>query len=241
VVLAGARLLRCERAGASLARNTGWRAARHPLVAFVDDDVRVLPGWADGLVAGFADPAVRFVAGAVAVPPGQEDRERPVAVTTLTERTVLDLASRGTTGASANLGVRRSALEAVGGFDERLGPGTWTRAAEDLDLLDRLLARGPGLFTPAAAAVHDQWRSRRELVRLDLGYGTGLGARLRLLLSRDPARARQVLSDAVWDGTVRPGLSDLRAGYRFGVLLALVRLLGTVTGFVRATVTLRAS
>jgi glycosyltransferase involved in cell wall biosynthesis len=231
----GTRVLRCDRPGASLARNTGWRAATHALIAFVDDDVRVLPGWSDALVSALSED-VTFVTGGVGVPAGQEGRERPVAVTTLPTRTVLTADTRGTIGASANLGVRRTSLEAVGGFDERLGPGTWTRAAEDLELLDRLLALGPGLFEPAAAAVHEQWRSRRELVRLDLGYGTGLGARLWLL---GRGRRRPVFADAVWQGTVRTGLRDLRAGYRFGVLTAGARLLGVVTGFARAAARLR--
>jgi GT2 family glycosyltransferase len=235
--IAGA--LRCELPGAARARNAGWRAAGHELVAFVDDDVEVLPGWATAMTTALAGAA--WVAGAVGVPAGQEDRERPVAVTTLTVPTRLTLASRGTLGASANLGVRRSALDQVGGFDERLGPGTWTRAAEDLDLLDRLLAAGhDGWFEPAARAAHDQWRSRRQLVALDHGYGIGLGARLVLLRRRGQGgRARTVARDAVWSGTVVTGLGDVRRRYELGALLAVVRLLGVVRGVVRAAVVLR--
>ena len=161
-------------------------------------------------------------------------------MTTLTEPTALTLSSRGTLGASANLGVRREALSAVGGFDERLGPGGWSRAAEDLDLFDRLLAAGlQGSFAPDARAVHDQWRSRRQLVSLDHGYGIGLGVRLVLLLRRGSrARAGTVLRDAVWAGTVVTGGRDLVKGYQFGTLLALVRVLGVVRGMVLAAVRL---
>jgi glycosyltransferase involved in cell wall biosynthesis len=234
-------VLRCDEAGASRARNAGWRAARHDLVAFVDDDVRVLPGWADAHVAAFRDEDVAFVTGAVGVPAGQEDRERPVAVTTLTSATRLTAETTGTLGASANLAVRVSALQEVGGFDERLGPGTWTRAAEDLDLFDRLFSSGHlGRFEPAAAAVHDQWRSRRELLRLDHGYGVGLGVRLVLLRRRGQRqRARATARDAVWEGTLLTGWRDLRKGYQFGALLALVRIAGTCTGAARAAVGLR--
>ena len=231
--------LRCAQPGASRARNAGWRAARHDHVAFVDDDVEVLAGWADAMVAALAH--ADWVTGAVGVPERQRGCERPVAVTTLTAPTRLTLTSRGTLGASANLGVRRSVLASVGGFDERLGPGTWTRAAEDLDLLDRLLAAGhEGWFAPDARAVHDQWRDRRELLRLDHGYGIGLGARLVLLHRRGQrGRTRTVVRDTVWSGTVVAGLRDVGRGYEFGALVALVRLVGVLRGLLRGAAVLR--
>ncbi len=46
------------RRGLSAARNAGIRAARSPVVAFLDDDCRVEPGWLDDLAAEFADPLV---------------------------------------------------------------------------------------------------------------------------------------------------------------------------------------
>lgn len=240
VVASSVRVVRCERPGSSVARNAGWRAAMSPYIAFVDDDVRVLPGWADAVVAAL-EQGVAFVAGAVAVPPEQEGVEQPVAVTTLTEPTPLTAASRGTTGATANLAVRADVLREVGGFDERLGPGTWAHAAEDLDLLDRVFARGRGgWFEPAAGAVHDQWRTRPELVRLQWGYGVGQGARLWLLVrSGSMRRAGTVFQDAVWIGCVRDGLRALRDGYQLGALVCVLRLLGTATGFLRAAVSWR--
>ena len=77
-------------------------------------------------------------------------------------------------------------------------------------------------------------------MRLDHGYGIGLGARLVLLRARGQrGRARTVVRDAVWEGTGVTGARDARRCYELGALLALVRLLGVLRGFLRARVALR--
>src|SRR6187397_2844848 len=49
----GVRLIRHdERRSLNAARNTGLREARADLIAFVDDDVLVSPGWLDALAEG---------------------------------------------------------------------------------------------------------------------------------------------------------------------------------------------
>ena len=195
----GGRLVRCDEPGASRARNAGIGAAAHGVVAFVDDDVRVAPGWAAGMAAAFATDGVVFVTGRVDVPPEQADRQRLVALKTEVHPNPIDLETPAPLGASANLGVRRDALVAVGGFDELLGGGARLEAAEDLDLFDRLLAAGfRGRYEPEALAFHEQWRDRWALVRLDWRYGIGAGARLSKLARTDrpapaPGRARGVL------------------------------------------------
>jgi glycosyltransferase involved in cell wall biosynthesis len=214
--------------GASRARNEGWHRTSAPIVVFVDDDVQVAAGWRAALTVALV--GVDLVCGRVAVPPAQVGVERPVAVTPDVPEQLLDAAST-LRGVSANLAVRRSALEVTGGFDERLGPGTWSRAGEDLELLDRLLAAGhPGRYAPEVLAFHDQWRSRRELLRLDFGYGVGAGARA--LWAGGP-QGRHLLREALWDNGIATIGHDLRIGYQFGVATALVRSSGTVTGAVR--------
>jgi GT2 family glycosyltransferase len=228
----GVRVLRCPRPGASLARNTGWRAAAHDHVAFVDDDVRVLPGWATALRTTLAaHPDAAFVTGRLGLAPGAAPVERPVAFLDLAAPGVIDHRTVHDLGHGANLAVRRAALEAVGGFDESFGPGARWPAAEDLDLLDRLVAAGlTGRYEPAAAAWHLQWRARRHLLPLEWAYGTGQGARLARLWHRDRVRARSVVRSAAWDDGVRDLAGCVRRGYEFGALMAGARLAGTARG-----------
>jgi GT2 family glycosyltransferase len=227
----GARLVRSPVPGASRARNDGWRAATNELIGFVDDDVLVRPGWADALVAAFTDGDFAFVTGRVVVPDDQAGAERPVAISSRTERTVLHPGLDGDLGASANLGVRQAVLMQVGGFDETLGPGTWAAAAEDLDLFDRLFrAECCGLYEPAACAEHDQWRTRRQLISLDWRYGKGMGVRLARLGRWDRPRARRLLKEALVTQGVRIVGQDLRHGYEFGAATVATRTLATVIG-----------
>jgi glycosyltransferase involved in cell wall biosynthesis len=234
---ADARVIRSEQPGASLARNLGWRAAAHEIVAFVDDDVRIRPGWSAGLAAALDDVEVMFVTGRVVVPEDQRAAERPVAVTSRTEAETLHPGLSGDLGASANLAVRKRALGAVGGFDDTLGPGTWAASAEDLDLFDRLFREGfVGRYEPSAVAEHDQWRTKPQLVRLDWRYGKGMGVRLSRLARWDRPRARRLLREAVIEQGVRPVLDDVRRGYEFGAITVATRTLATVLGVAVGTV-----
>jgi glycosyltransferase involved in cell wall biosynthesis len=234
----GAIHLRCERPGASRARNAGWKEASRSIVAYVDDDTWVGDDWADSLAACFSkDPPPDFVTGRIEIPPGQRPR-LPIAVKRDRDPVVLDRTVRGLLGHSANVGVRRSAMETVGGFDEALGAGARFKGGEDGDLFDRLLAIGcVGRYEPAALSWHDQWRDLSELARVDFGYGIGEGAQIAKLVRSDTSRAQTVAMEYLWRWGLVEVWRALRSNHRFLLLTTTLRLLGLLRGFVSGMAT----
>jgi len=234
---AGARLLRCDRPGASVARNAGWRLARHEYVGFVDDDVVVEPGWADALSRCLTThPDAAFVTGRI-------DAAEPAGTMTVAVKDgdvamTIGRADGGVIGHSASLGIRRTVLDSVGGFDTSLGAGARWRAAEDNDLFDRILATGAtGRYEPSVRASHDQWRRIRQWVLLQHSYGVGSGARLAKLWRLDRVRWRVVARDDVWTWGFAQLPGEIARRDRYRALATLLRLLGIARGFAAAVVT----
>ena len=157
--------------GPAAARNTGLREATSPIVAFVDADCAVTPGWTGPLLAHFDDPRV------VAVAPRIRSRTTSTGILARYEdaRSALDMGPHPelvTPGAalgyvpSAVLLARRSALGDQA-FDEQL------RLGEDVDLIWRLAQTG-GLirYEPASVATHEMRPDPGAWARQVFGYGT---------------------------------------------------------------------
>ena len=230
---AGVRLVRAQRPGTSLARNLGWRAAMHELVAFTDDDVEVDVTWPDAMARSLAQPDRSWVTGWIGVHEALAGAEEFNPLMLHVEPAVLDGSYCGPMGASANFGVHRQALAEVGGYDERFGPGTWTAAAEDAELFDRLITAGYiGRYDPGVRVYHEQWRTRRDAVTLNWRYGKGMGARLAMLRRQRPKQARDLARDVMLVHGLAPAWRCVRARYELGALLALLRVAGTFVGFV---------
>jgi len=140
--------------GPAAARNTGLAAATAPIVAFVDADCAVTPGWLDPLVGHFDDPRVAAVA------PRIRPRSNCTGLLPRYEltRSALDMGPRPELVAdgaplgylpSATLLVRRTALQHLG-FDEEL------RVGEDVDLVWRLTDSGSLVrYEPASVIFHE--------------------------------------------------------------------------------------
>jgi glycosyltransferase involved in cell wall biosynthesis len=159
------------------ARNTGVREARAPLVAFVDDDVLVPPEWLSSLLDGVrAHPEAEAFGGPIRARfEGQAPRacgreEAPI--------TVLDLGTRDRETEAvwgANLCVRRSAVERVGPFDERIV----RPHGDEEEWLERLRAAGGRVVYLAGAGLdHRRTAADARLGRLArAAYTRGRAAR----------------------------------------------------------------
>lgn len=101
--------------GPAAARNAGWRAASAELIAFIDDDCVPGPEWLSAGLAEFSDPAVGVVQGRTLRPADSDGYSHtPLTV-------VREVLTPSPWFEACNVFYRRSALEAVGGFDERFG------------------------------------------------------------------------------------------------------------------------
>jgi GT2 family glycosyltransferase len=180
------RYLYEPRPGLDVARNCGLLAAKGEVVAFTDDDVEIDPGWLAALVRNFVDPMVAVVNG-IALPleletPAQRWFEKTNGfargfVRQEHDASTLNPLAAGELGVGANMAVRRSAINAIGLFDEALDCGTITRSGGDQEYVYRALARGYRVvYEPAALVWHRHRRDWSGLRNTLYSYGVGVFA-----------------------------------------------------------------
>jgi O-antigen biosynthesis protein len=152
----GFRLIRCERAGLAAVRNAGLEAASGEIVAYIDDDARPDPHWLAYLADFFRRGPWAGVGGPNIPPRGEGSIAESVANAPGGPIHVLVSDQEAEHIPGCNMAFRRSALEAIGGFDPR-----FRAAGDDVDLCWRLQDRGWRIgFNPAAVV----WHRRRDSV-----------------------------------------------------------------------------
>ncbi len=183
------RCLREPKPGLSFARNTGALEASGEIIVYVDDDITAPAGWLASLLEPFADPAVGCVGGRIElvlpqilpswydpVLDGWWSRFEPPP-----GRTVVRQYSQFPYG--ANLAIRKSLFQTLGGFDVKLGRRGFDAAGgEDLDICLRAMRAGVQVITTSQACVNHHiaagritreylWKTSRQaglsLARLD--------------------------------------------------------------------------
>jgi GT2 family glycosyltransferase len=224
--------------GASRARNVGWRMVGAEWIAYLDDDCIPEPGWAAALHAELgAHPAADLIMGDVTANNAPDTDYLPVAVFPVSEPQVLTgrFIRPWRVSYSVAVAIRRSALDRIGGWDERFGPGARDYpASDDMDLSYRLLrSGGTAYLTPRLRASHDQWRTSDQLLELYGGYSRAWGGLVvKQLRSRDPLGAAIFVAGRL-RGIARLVLGAARARSRFRLRLAGAELRGFAAGLAK--------
>ena len=172
------RYLEQPRLGLSASRNLALTTATTRLLAVTDDDCAPLPDWVDAIRAAFArEPAPAAVTGPIvplgAQPPGM------YAISLRAHQSPRDHAGRmlpWNAGSGANFAAPVALLDEQGGWDERLGVGSGGRAAEDSDLLYRILRSGGVVRYEPTAVVAHEWQTWERRLQTRSSYGYGIGA-----------------------------------------------------------------
>jgi glycosyltransferase involved in cell wall biosynthesis len=171
------RLLQHERPGLGGARNVGWQAAGGEIVAFTDDDCYPQQDFLTRIAGCFSEPRYGFVGGRVLL---YDPLDYPSTIQLSDRRVEFPPRSYIAPGQvhGANFAFRRQVLQAIGGFDARLGAGTKYHSAEDTDAMARSSAMGWwGLYDPApAVSHHHRRRDPGEIQRMRKAHGIGTGA-----------------------------------------------------------------
>lgn len=166
--------------GVSRARNLGIRLSQGGLIAFPDDDCWYPPAAVADIVAFFeAHRDVGMAMGRTIDAHGNESVSR-----FLSQSQPVAWRNVWLAGNTNALFLRRAAADAIGGFDEKLGPGSGTPfdCGEDTDFVMMALERHVRIYFEHALQIHhDQTDSvidERYLKRVR-GYSVGYGRVLR--------------------------------------------------------------
>lgn len=207
--------------GVSRAKNLGIASTDADLVLLTDDDVVVDGGWVRSTVAVFAeDPRITAVTGLVM--PGSlltrpeqwfelacgfgKGYQRAVWSTSDGDESLRPLGPRGDGGplfpfsagyfgSGNSVAFRTQRLREMGGFDPALGPGTPTRAGEDLDVFVRVLTAGDVLVYEPRVLIRHFHRGTASGLRHQMSnYGVGLSAFLTKAFLTDHAARRRLLT-----------------------------------------------
>ena len=189
------RYCHIETRGATRAKNAAILEATTDMIAEIDDDAEAAPDWLETMVAIFqANPDVDVVGGSVLKPPRQR-KGLAVCPEVVPADTVYDPASmrtppNGWNWISCNVGIRRRVFEAVGLYDEYLGPGSIFPAADDTDLMLRFESAGIKMAATPRLIVHHTYGYRygtKAFLRHQYNYAYGNGGlAAKLVLANDP-------------------------------------------------------
>ncbi len=158
--------------GLSRARNVGLREARGSICAFPDDDCWYAEDVLDRAWETFRDSTIDGVVGRLYDPVTRNEVNRA----RWPRRSVLYTRRKVLTGSSVTMFFRRSLLQDSLLFDERFGAGARFGAAEETELLLRIVeSRKKIVYVPDLVVFHSSLPLQMTPERA-YGYGMGFGA-----------------------------------------------------------------
>jgi glycosyltransferase involved in cell wall biosynthesis len=172
------------RPGLDIARNTGAKNARFPIVAYVDDDVKVHADWSYRVWETFQEPTVSAMTGLVIASSLETESQqifekhwefnkgyKPL---TFNESFVKgNVPKVWLIGAGANMAFRKVMLEKVGFFDERLDVGAAGCSGDSEIWFRILLAGGKINYNPLAVSHHEHRKEMKSLQKQLYNYMRG--------------------------------------------------------------------
>ena len=227
------RYLRSRERGKGAALNAGLAIARAEIVACTDDDCVTPPEWLVRMSAAFEGrEGVAVVFGAVNAAPHDRGAGFVPTYQPAADRLVTSILEKARArGIGACMGLRRSAVLALGGFDPAFGPGGRFPSCDDWDIAARALLVGYAVYeTPSVLVVHDGFRTFREGRDHARRDWYALGAACAKPVRAGHLRAGLVAMQVFLADAVAPLVRDL---VRLRPPIGLTRITAFVAGFIR--------
>jgi glycosyltransferase involved in cell wall biosynthesis len=234
--------------GASGARNAGVTSCHGEIVAFLDDDARSSAHWLAALLRHFTREDIIGVGGRID-PLWASSRPRwfPAEFGWAVGFSYLGMpeeAQQVRNVWTANMAIRRSVFEAVGGFREEFGKVGDVARPEDTDLCLRTAeGRGSWLYEPAGKVGHWVPRQRttfRYFARRCFHEGQGKAALAALDGAKESTATERSYTRRVLPRGVLLGLRDAVRGDAWGAARAAAITVGfavTAVGFAAGAAT----
>ena len=209
----GVRYVREALTGLDFARNRALWEATGEVIAYLDDDVTVEPGWTAALLDAWARNPDAGAITALVMPMALDTEaqllferrggfrrgHRPLRHGPTAFGDPLHPAGAGKFGAGASMSFDRALILGLGGFDEALDTGRPLPGGGDIDMFYRVLRAGRMLvYEPRAVVRHDHRREMAVLRHQYYTWGLGFAAFLVKEMRADPAARGALRGMALW-------------------------------------------